>query len=196
VGPCVPPCQTYCVRLHVEPTQEVCHDAPLHAILCCQCPLRKIVSSCACGALQERFLKFHASCLEHLTDSPSGPECRRLRDSVIKLIATYMPYYLPPEQVLNGLLSLPPLSHAWHHQQNVPDYMVKEFSQKLGHIPSVCGLLRYLDGLEPVARSLGSWALLSETAKARLQNQLYFLSLPGGPRCVFMDATATVQPSI
>ena len=134
--------------------------------------------------MQERFQKLHANMLRHLVSPPAHhASSRRLYDPAIKLVATYMPYYMPPSGVLRGLLSLPPLSSASKHQQHVPDFMVTAFSNKLAQIPSVGGLVRYLDGLKTVVQSLESWDLISEVPKAQLQNQLYFLSLPGGPRC-------------
>ena len=134
--------------------------------------------------MQFRFRSFHASLLGHLTSTqPKSVGSQRLLDPVIKLLATYMPYYLVPSDVLIGLLSLPTLTSVSAHNAQVPDFMMKEFSKKLALIPSVSGLVRYLDGLEPVAQTMGPSDLISEVPKAQLQNQLYFLSLPGGPRC-------------
>jgi hypothetical protein len=96
-----------------------------------------------------------------------------------------MPYYKLPKDVLSGLLSLPPLSNARNSQHHVPDYMVYEFAAHLRATPSVGGLLRYLDGLELVAQTLGPGDLFQDAPKAALENQLYFLTLPGGPRYAY-----------
>jgi hypothetical protein len=147
------------------------------------------------AAVQDRFQRFHASLLQLVSDTaPINVHSQRLRDPVVKILATYMPYYRPPSDVVIGLLSLPHLSSASHNQRNVPDFMMKEFSKKLGLIPSVKSLVRYLDGLEGVAQLLGPSDLISEVPKAQLQNQLYFLSLPGGPRCALNCSSCVLWP--
>ena len=91
--------------------------------------------------MQARFRQLHGNCLQQLVSEPLQASDQRLHDPVIQLIATHMPYYLAPPAVLHGLLSLPPLSHAAGQQENVPDFMVKAFSNKLAQIPSVAGLV-------------------------------------------------------
>ena len=134
------------------------------------------------AALQDRFQPLHAGLLQCVQDPPGTRKARQLRDPVIKLVAGYMPYYKAPSEVLHGLLSLPALSSTRQSQHHVPDYMVYEFAAHLRTMPSKRGLLRYLDGLELVAQTLGPGDLFQDAPKAALENQLYFLSLPGGPR--------------
>ena len=144
--------------------------------------------------VQAKFTSLHASMLHHLSQKRpplDDIKARRVRDPVIKILAAYMPFYMPPDKVVDALVSLPALSYIKHDHPEVPDYLLKELSKQLRSIQSRRSLVKYLDGLEPLARSLGPSDLVSEVPKAQLQNQLYFLSLPGGPRCAnFQIASA------
>jgi hypothetical protein len=145
--------------------------------------------------VQERFQPLHGRLLCCLTERSTTRKTLQLQDPIIKLVAGYMPYYKAPKDVLSGLLSLPPLSSARNSQHHVPDYMVYEFAAHLRGIPSVGGLLRYLNGLELVAQTLGPGDLFQDAPKAALENQLYFLSLPGGPRyCISGNALKCHPP--
>lgn len=159
----------------------------------CRAPCPRVHGPCA---LQVRFQGLHAA-LRQAVDSKVHNLSRadktgfslRLLAKLVNLLASYMPYYVERDEVVTALMALPPLSAEVADYPK--DYMIEGFCTRLRMIPAQKGLARYLDGLVEVARQLKDSKLASEVAKSRLENQLYFLTMPGGPRCASLAATCT-----
>lgn len=105
------------------------------------------------------------------------------RDTLIRLVAAYTPYYADPPKVKACLFGLPALSTQRADASTLHDYIVTETTAMLHGIPSVGGLLRYLAGLDPLLRCSTDWrATVGTVPLLRLQGTLYSLTVPGGPR--------------
>ena len=128
-------------------------------------------------------------CLTALPESLSKSEAPAL-DALLRLCAAYVPYYQRRDQVQQTLTSLPGLStEGSAGETQLHDYIVAEIGLLLHAITSVKGLLRYLDGLEPLLMCSEEWkAHVGMVPLLRLQGELYSLTLPGGPRCAVVLA--------
>jgi hypothetical protein len=145
--------------------------------------------------MQARFAPLFSSCYsETLRAAARDALPRHTHEPLIRLLSAHLPYYVPPEQVMHHLHSLPPLSGAVAGSEVMPDFVVAEIAMLLLSAASVEGLLRYLNGLEPVLMVSSQWKRsVSLVQLLRLQGALYRLTLPGGPRC---GAGAASSPNV
>lgn len=139
--------------------------------------------------MQTRFDTLYSNnlrCLHSLPES-LGKSAAPALDALLRMCAAYVPYYQSPEQVQQTLMHLPGLStDGARGETQLHDYIVTEIGILLHAISSVKGLLKYLNGLEPLLMSSEEWKdHVGMVPLLRLQGELYSLTLPGGPRCVF-----------
>ena len=145
-------------------------------------------------SLQDRFKSLHANMVSSLQQLHHANHSRSQRPPALEPLqraaAAYVPYYVPPQQVLGVLCSWPDgmVAHSNGYGPNggegLQDYVVTEMAVLMHDISSVKGLLRYLQGVEPALLYSEQWkGDVGMVPLLRLQGELYSLTLPGGPRC-------------
>lgn len=103
------------------------------------------------------------------------------RESLDSLVAAFLPYYLPREQLAGALERFPPLesdASSSSGAERALDRIVDVLSRE---IRTQAGTLVYLRAIA----TLKGWPMLAQLRTAtrlRLQGELYALTQPGGPR--------------
>lgn len=148
------------------------------------------------ATVQDRFKSLHANIISGLRQSQhrgSSPAANApTLGPLLRITAAYVPYYVPPGEVLGVLSSWPDRAAEFSNSHGLSsgelglhDYIITEIAVQMHAIASVKGLLRYLHGVEPVLLCSEQWkADVNMVPLLRLQGELYSLTLPGGPRCV------------
>lgn len=110
------------------------------------------------------------------------------RDSIMALVAAFLPYYCNREEFLASLGVFPSPHHTLEASGGVhvagegADFAVDRITDTLSkEVRTEAGLLRYLHMLMAL-RGRPHLALLSTATRVRLQGEMYLLTQPGGPR--------------